>query len=125
MLTNYSVVIKYGDNMTTTLKQLGQTRPANTTAVSIYSPASNIDSLVKSIVICNTSGAAAVARIFHDDNGTTFDETTALAWDLDIPIDGVVVLELFVAMADDTGNLAVRTSVNDALTFTVYGSEQS
>ena len=111
--------------MTTTLKQLGQLRPANTTAASLYSPGASVDAVVKSIVICNTSGAAAKARVFHDDNGSTYNETTALAWDINILADATVVLELFVAMDDDTGNLAVRTDTNDALTFTAYGSEQS
>ena len=110
--------------MATTLKQLGQLRPANTTAASLYSP-SSVTTVVKSIVICNTSGADAAARVFHDDNGTTYDETTALAWDINILANTTVVLEVFVAMNDATGNLAVRTSVNSALTFTAYGSEQA
>lgn len=110
--------------MTTTLKQLGQLRPANTTAASLYSPGASTDAVVKAIVICNTSGADATARVFHDDDGTTYNETTALAWDLVIPADSIVVLELFVAMSDDTGNVAVRTDTGNALTFTAYGSEQ-
>jgi hypothetical protein len=45
------------------LKQLGQTRPANTTAVSIYNPPAG-DNVVHSIVICNTGSVAAKYRIF-------------------------------------------------------------
>ena len=111
--------------MTTTLKQLGQLRPADTNAASLYSPASAVDAVVKSIIVANTSGVDASFRIFHDDNGTTYDETTALFWDTPITADDTLVLGPFAAMADDTGNLAVRSSVGNALTFTAYGSEQS
>jgi hypothetical protein len=104
--------------------QLGQLRPANTTAASVYSPAASIETRVTAITVCNTSGAAATFRIFHDDNGTTYDQTTALYYDVPIAADDTVTLEVFILMNDATGNLAVRTSVNDALTFTAYGFEK-
>ncbi len=111
--------------MATTLKQLNQLRPANTTAASLYSTSVGVNAVVKSLIICNTSGSAAKARVFHDDDGTTYDETTALAWDINVPADTTVSLELFIAMEDDDGNLAVRTNAANALTFTAYGSEQT
>ena len=107
--------------MAQTMEQLGQLRPANTTAASLFSPTSG-EVLVKSVIVANTSGAAATFRLFHDDNGTTYDETTALAWDVNIPADSVATVELNIMMDDASGNLAVRTNTNDALTFTCYGS---
>lgn len=104
-------------------KQLGQLRPANTTAASLYSPGASTTTIIKTISICNTSGAAATFRIFVDDNGTTYDETTAVFWDIAIAADETVQLDVFYAMNDATGNLAVRTSVNNALTFTAFGAE--
>jgi hypothetical protein len=106
-----------------TRKQLGQLRPANTTAASLYSPAANTQAIIRSITICNTSGAAAAFRIFLDDNGTTYDETTAHYWDISVGADATVSLDVFWAMNDSTGNLAVRTDTNDAFTFTAYGEE--
>ena len=68
--------------MATKLKQLGQIRPANTTAVSLYSPGADTQTIIKSIIVCNTSGSSATFRIFVDDNGTTYDQATALFYDV-------------------------------------------
>ena len=103
-------------------KQLGQLRPANTTAASLYSPSSG-NTIIKSVVICNTSGAAATFRIFVDDDGTTYDETTALYWDTDIAVDTTVQIDTFWSMNNSSGNLAVRTDTANALTFTAFGAE--
>lgn len=104
-----------------TVQQLGQLRPANTTAASVFSPGANTEAIVHNIVICNTSGASAKYRLFIDDNGTTYNETTALAWDVTLPADTTDIFEVKLTMNDATGNLAVRTDTNDALTFTVSG----
>ena len=106
-------------------KQLGQARPANTTAASIYSPPASTTGIIKNIVICNTSAAAAKMRIFLDDDGTTYDETTALFWDVQIDIESSIQLDVHQGMNNSSGNLAVRTDVADALTFTVHGVEVS
>jgi hypothetical protein len=105
------------------VQQLGQARPANTTAVSIYSPASGINAVLKTIVIANTTGSSASYRIFHDDDGTTYDQSTALFYDVTIPANTSDVIELSGGMNDSDGNFAVRTDTNNALTFTLYGSE--
>jgi hypothetical protein len=104
-------------------KQLGQVRPANTTAVSIYSPATSTTGIIKNIVICNTSAAAAKARLFLDDDGATYDETTALFWDVQIDVESTIQLDGHWGMNNSSGNLAVRTDIASALTFTVHGVE--
>ena len=109
--------------MATTLKQLGQLTPANTTAASLYSPGASTQTLIKSIVVCNTGNTANKYRIFHDDNGTTYDESTALFWDIQLNKESSDILELNIAMNDSTGNLAVRTDSANDLTFTCYGAE--
>jgi len=108
-------------------KQLGQLRPANTTAASIYSPPGNAVTRVENIIICNSSGSSAKFRIFHDSDGTTYDETTALFWD------GILLSNTTAFFGDDkfgplylnntNGNIAVRTDTANALTFTIYGTE--
>jgi len=106
-----------------TEKQLGQLRPANTTAASLYSPGVNVTTIISTIVICNTSGAAATCRLFHDDDGTTYDQTTALMYDTPVPTEEPLVWDRVLAMDDFDGNIGVRSSVNNALTFTAYGAE--
>ncbi len=104
-------------------KQLGQLRPANTTAASIYSPGTNVKAVRMSLVICNTTATKAKFRIFHDDDGTTYDESTALLFDAEILGNHTVEVDGFKAMDDPAGHIAVRTDTNSALTFTIYGAE--
>lgn len=104
--------------------QIGQSRPANTTAASIYTLPSNTKTKVTSLVICNTSLSSAKFRIFHDVNGTTYDESTAIFYDAIIGA-GVTVewepKELW--LSNTSGNIAVRTDTANAITFTFYGEE--
>ena len=105
--------------MALTYAQLAQARENSTNAVSIYSPGAG-ETVQVLLKIANTSGAAALVRVFHDNDGTTYDERTALVWDfsldagLFLPVGGIF-------MNNAAGNLAYRSSVANALTATVYG----
>ena len=105
------------------IKQLGQLRPANTTAALLYSPASSTETIIHNVVICNTSGASAKYRLFVDDDGTTYDEESAIAWDVNLPADTTDVFEVKITMNKSAGALGVRTDTNSALTFTANGQE--
>ena len=103
---------------------LGQSRPANTTAVSIYSPALNVIGFITWIHVCNTTGTAATFRLFVHNTGTTYDESTALEFDKSCPANNSTAInfgEKGLPMLDDVGNFAVRTGTASALTFTVWG----
>ena len=104
-------------------KQLGQLRPADTTAASLYSPAALVTAIIKNLVVCNTTAVTATFRIFVDDDGTTYDETTALFFDAEILGNTTVSFTAFAAMNDSNGNFAVRTDTANALTFTLFGAE--
>jgi len=104
-------------------KQLGQLRPANTTAASLYSPGTNVTGIAKNLWVCNTTSASAKFRVFVDDDGTTYDETTALFFDVILCGNTSVQIDLFASMNDPAGNFAVRTDTNNALTFTLFGAE--
>lgn len=102
-------------------KQLAQARENSTNAVSVYSPGSleEVDDI--RIVLCNTSGAGATFRLFHDSDGTTYDESTALAWDENLGDGTPREINLGMKMNDSSGNIAYRSSVANAITCTVYG----
>lgn len=104
-------------------KQLGQLRPANTTAASLYSPPAATTWVGKNLMVCNTSGASATFRVFHDEDGTTYDETTALFWDAPIAAGETIILTGLLAGFTDAGNVGVRSSAANAITFTLYGAE--
>lgn len=106
-------------------KELGQSRPSDTNNASLYSPPSGIISTqVTTLIICNTTGSGANYRIFLDNDGTTYDQTTALFYDIAILANSTDLIEpngLF--MNNSSGNLAIRTDTADALNFTAYGIE--
>jgi hypothetical protein len=104
-------------------KQLGQLRPTDTTAASLYSPGVGVTAIIKSIVICNQTSSSAKFRIFLDDDGTTYDESTALFFDITIAANSTDQIDTFYAMNNSAGNLAVRTDTNSAITFTCFGAE--
>lgn len=109
--------------MAHTVKQLGQLRPANTTAASLYSPAANTQTIIHNIIICNTSGASVKYRLFVDNDGMFYDETTAVAWDITLAADSTDAFEVKITMNNANGNLAVRTSIANAINFTCNGEE--
>ena len=108
-------------------KLLAQARPSGTSAVSGYSPPSNFITEITRVLICNTSGSNATFRLFLDDDGTTYDQTTALFWDKLVLADDVAqfpdgdVSNIFINSS--SGNLGIRTSVGNALTFNIFGFE--
>ena len=107
--------------MANSYQQLGQSRPSGTTATSLYSPGAGEEVIIKSIIVTNTSGSSATYRLFVDSNGTTYDETTAIAWDITLGGGETDIFEGTICMNDSSGNLAVRTDTADALTFTANG----
>ena len=106
-------------------KQLGQKRENSTNAVSVYSPSQGKQVIIKTIVIANTTAAAVTYRIFVDDDGTTYDETTALAFDIYLAANTSVEWVGAYTMNNENGNLAYRSSSANALTITVFGVEIS
>ena len=104
-------------------KQLGQARPGDTNAVSLYSPAASTTAIIKTVIVCNTTGTTAAYRIFLDDDGTTYDQSTALFYDISLGGNATDIIDVFLAMDNSSGNLAIRTDTASALTFSCFGAE--
>lgn len=102
--------------------QLGQLRPANTTAASIYTVGASTIGVSKQIIITNVSNNTAKYRVFLDNSGSTYDETTSIAWDVSLPKGSYDVIDVWQPLAA-TGTVGVRTSIASALNFTVSGGE--
>lgn len=103
--------------------QLAQLRPANTAANGAFQ--ADVETEVTLIVICNTTGADRRFSIYHDDDGTTYSDDTALYRSELVPANSTVVIELMhagggISMAPG-GNLAVQSDSASALNFTLYG----
>jgi len=104
-------------------KQLGQLRPLDTNAASIYSPGSGVTGIVKVIFITNTTNTTAKVSIFQDNDGTTYDKTTALVFEASVTKGTSIEINTYLPMDNSAGNLAVQVSIADTVTFTVSGAE--
>ena len=104
-------------------KQLGQHRINSTTATSLYSPGASTTAIIKSVVVCNQTASAATFRLFIDDDGTTYDQTSALYYDVSIAGNTTIQIDTYWPMNDANGNLATRTGTANAITFTAFGVE--
>lgn len=101
---------------------LAQVRPADTNINQIYNSPVGTLTILTSMYIVNTSGAAKTFRFCLDEDGTTFDESTALFWDTNIDKNQTIQIPLEIALNHNgSGNIAFRSSGNLALTITVFG----
>lgn len=99
--------------------QLAQHRENSTSAVSIYSPATaeTVQSFLK---ICNLTDDAVYVSVFHDYDGTTYDESTAIIYNM-ILYGGQLLEVDHIFMNGSSENLAYSSSVANAINATLYG----
>jgi hypothetical protein len=103
-------------------KQLAQAELTNS-PVSYYSPAANIETSIDSIIITNTTNVDRWFILWVDDNGTTYNDTTVLYFEVEVPRNTSMELDKKIYMNDSTGNLAMEAEINSALTATIFGIE--
>jgi hypothetical protein len=98
---------------------------ATTSAVSILSPAVNIEFEITEIVITNTSNQNRWLSLFHDKDGTTYTDATALIHEETInsssPPEEFPREHIFMRGA---GNIAIQAQANTVITVTIYGFER-
>lgn len=105
-------------------KQLAQKRENGTSAVSVYAPVASINARIDQIIVANTAATQIKVRIFLDANGSTFDESTAIAWDIPIDVGSVLVLPVSSHITGNTrGNFGYRTDTANGATITIDGVE--
>jgi len=108
--------------MSSTNKQLGQA-VATTTATSIYSPAASTETVIKQITVCNTSNSIVKLSLFKDDDGTTYDTTTAVKYEQDVPAKSTELWDVYFCMNNSAGNFAIEAGASGSLTVTLDGIE--
>ena len=105
-------------------RMLAQHRENSTDPAIIYTGVSDKhqSTVVNHIHITNTSGSVALCTIYYDDNGTTFDESTALYYKMSLAADETIEIETLIYI-DYNGNLAYETNAPNALTVTLFGEK--
>ena len=101
-------------------KQLAQEELTNS-ATSIYSPGTDEEVEITAIYISNRDGKDRWFNMWHDEDGTTYDDTTALFVEVDIPGDSTLVIEDPIYLNNAAGNLAMEAEANNDMTVTIYG----
>lgn len=102
--------------------QLSQSRPSVTTAQSAFT--ASLVTEIGLIVVCNTTGTAADCSIYHDDDGSTFDQSTALLYQKSIPANDYLLLDarsFGYITVKPSGQIGIQSGTANALTFTLYG----
>jgi len=103
-------------------RQLAQAQP-NNTAASIFTPAVSGPYLIDLVNICNVSTGSVEVSLFHDTDGTTYTEATALVWKHSL-LPGEILCyspDNGISGYQAAGNLGGKCDVTDGATFTVYG----
>lgn len=106
---------------------LGQQRPttANTAAAAAYTVPTGAQAVVSSVVVANTSTAAATFRLFVSAGGVnTYAQATALFWDVAVPAGSSQVVTLGATLAAGS-TIGFSSSAASALTCTIFGQEVS
>lgn len=108
-------------------QQLAQSRPANTSTATAFT--ASVRTEITAIVICNTTGSATTFSIYHDDDGTTYDQTTALVYAAALAANTTITIG---AEGDGAGvlikaggSLGIQSGTSNACNFSIYGVTQS
>lgn len=105
-------------------KVLAQSRPAGTGATLAYTGPANGAAIVRYILVANTTALAAAYSIYLDDDGTTYDQTTALFYAISLAANDTELIDIELPLTSSSANLAVQTGTGSAITFTVIGEEK-
>ncbi len=107
--------------MAFTEKQLAQAEVPNT-ATSIYGGPASGTAVIRQIIVANHESTAGTFSMWHDDDGTTYNDTTVLAEDIPIGANSILPMGIFIPI-DTAGNFAVKADAANKMTITLYGAE--
>lgn len=103
-------------------KILAQLRPANTSTATAVTPLGKGLDIVYTLIIANTTGTAANASVYYDEDGTTYDQSTALLYAVPVPANDSTVLYFKGGIPLEQGaNIGIQSGTSNALTFTFFG----
>jgi hypothetical protein len=109
--------------MAIALKQLAQTQLTTTAATSIFQVTAGQEAVIKAVRVCNTSAGNVTIVLYHDNDGTTYDNTTTVLPQTTVAANKIVTDggEMTYMMNNTAGNFAAKAGTANALTITLYG----
>lgn len=108
--------------MPTNYKILGQSAPAVTTNVDLYTVPAATQTVVSTISVTNDTTAAATFRIFVRQAGAAAGAVNTLYQDAPLAANSTLMITSGLTLAA-TDVITVQTSTANAITFQAFGSE--
>lgn len=110
--------------MGTLRKTLGQTQSAAATDATLYTVPAATDTVISSIVMCETNGAVAKVKVTIDAaGGAVTAAAKSIAWSMPVAANDTAVLQFGGTLA--AGTTVVVQSDTGKVTFTLYGQENT
>lgn len=109
--------------MATIYKILGQSAPAATTEVDLYTVPAATDAVVSTVTVCNRGTASGTFRVYVSPAGAATANANYLVYDQTLEPKGVLALTLGITL-DATDELRVYASTAN-FSFNAFGSELS
>lgn len=100
---------------------LAQFRPSGTGTTTAYTKSTKNIPTIVGIAVCNTTSSAVNYSIYICKNGTTYDQTTAIAYATVINANDTLFVELPFSLDTASGTIGVQSSTGNALNFTIIG----
>jgi hypothetical protein len=107
--------------MATTYKVLGQSKPAATTATTLYTCPSATQTVISSLVVTNQAGTSGTYRIAIRPNGASLSGEHYIAYDAPVAAQSFVSLTL--GMTIDASDVVTIYSSSADMSFNAFGSE--
>jgi len=109
--------------MATIYKILGQSAPAATTEVDLYTVPSATDAVVSSVSVCNRGTATGTFRIYVSPAGAATADANYLVYDAELAAKSTIAFTLGITL-DATDELRIYASTAD-FSFNAFGTELS
>jgi hypothetical protein len=107
--------------MATTYKVLGQSKPAATTATTLYTCPSATQTVISSLVVANQAGTGGTYRIAIRPNGASLSGEHYIAYDAPLAANSFVSLTL--GLTIDASDVVTIFSSSADMSFNAFGSE--
>lgn len=107
-------------------KVLVQAKNVGTGAESIYTPPAGTIAIIKNIFIhagAHASPANILVSLFIDDDGTTYDASTAIMWEHEITYGRSEPISCYFPMNNSSGNFAIKVNKADSCSISLFGVE--
>jgi hypothetical protein len=109
--------------MATTYKILGQSAPAATTEVDLYTVPAATEVIISTVTVVNRGTAAGTYRVYVSPAGAATADANYIIYDASLDAKGFVALTLGITL-DATDELRVYASTAD-FSFNAFGTELS